>query len=82
METFQETNAIRTVLRSEITWVIFIIGTIWGGVTGIILPLQKVQIQLIQMQSQIASIQIYGEKITQNSNDILVLQEKIKNLYN
>ena len=54
--TIQEKNAIRAVLRNEITWIIFIIGLIWGAVQTVILPLQSVQIGLAQVQSTLVDL--------------------------
>lgn len=50
-----ETNAIRKVLRSEITWVVFTAGFLWGFVTTVVLPLQRLQIQIAQIQTDLSS---------------------------
>lgn len=49
----QEQNAIRTVLRSEVTWLLTFVGCIMGFVTTVIMPLQRVQIQLAQIQTDL-----------------------------
>lgn len=46
-------NAVRSVLRSEITWLISFIFCIMGFVTSVVMPLQKLQIQLAQIQSDL-----------------------------
>lgn len=51
----EEQNTIRTVLRSEITWLISFIVCVMGFVTTVIMPLQKVQIQLAQIQTELQS---------------------------
>ena len=48
-------NAVRAVLRNEITWIIFIIGLLWGAVQGIILPIQALQLGQAQIQQQLQS---------------------------
>lgn len=45
-----EQTAIQKVLRNEITWVIMTGAFLWGVVTTVVLPLQKLQIQLAQVQ--------------------------------
>jgi hypothetical protein len=50
-------NAVRAVLRNEITWILFIFGLIWGAIATVILPLQKLQIQVTQVQEQLISEQ-------------------------
>ena len=41
-------------MQHELTWVVLIIGAVMGFVVNVILPLQKVQIQLTQIQIDIA----------------------------
>ena len=55
--TIQETNAIKAVLRNEITWLIFIVGTVVGTIYGIVIPLNTVQVQLAQVQISLADVQ-------------------------
>lgn len=50
-----EENSIRKVLRSEITVVIAIGLFLWGMVTTVVLPLQKLQIQVSQIQLDITT---------------------------
>ena len=49
----KQQNAVRTALRSEITWLISFIICLMGFVTTVIMPLQKVQIQLAQIQTDL-----------------------------
>lgn len=46
-------NIIRTVMKNEITWMVFLVGCIWGVVSTIVLPLQKLQIQSASIQEQL-----------------------------
>lgn len=50
----KEEGSFRKILRSEVTWALFIIGIIWGCVQTVVLPLQKLQIQVSQIQLDIA----------------------------
>jgi len=51
----KQQNAVRTVLRSEITWLVSFVLFIMGFVTTVIMPLQKVQLQLAQIQIDVLS---------------------------
>lgn len=51
----QEIGIMRQLLRNEVTWTIFIIGILWGAVAGVVLPIQKIQIQIAQIQEQMTS---------------------------
>lgn len=51
----QQQNVVRTVLRSEITWLVSFVLFIMGFVTTVIMPLQKVQLQLAQIQIDVLS---------------------------
>ena len=48
-------SAVRAVLRNEITWIIFIPGSAWGIVMGVVLPIQALQIQVAAVQAQLQS---------------------------
>ena len=48
-------GAIRAVLRNEITWIFFILGSAWGIVMGVVLPIQALQIQVAAVQAQLQS---------------------------
>lgn len=51
----KEDSIIRTVFRNEFTWVISIIGFVWAFIVAVVLPIQKLQIQASQIQSQITA---------------------------
>ena len=55
MEKGNSENFIRTVLRSEITWAVCLIGGVTSFFTMVVLPIQKLQIQISQVQDQIMS---------------------------
>lgn len=44
-------NIVRSILRSEITWVVFLVGGIMAFVSTVILPLQKIQIDVANIQT-------------------------------
>lgn len=46
-------NTIRKVLKHEITWAIMLIGAVWTIVSTIILPINTIQNQLAQLQTDI-----------------------------
>ena len=54
-EEVREVGVVRSVLRSELTWVVFLVAGIWGFVTTVVLPLQQLQIQLTQIQVEITT---------------------------
>lgn len=71
MDKEQEQNAVRAVLRNELTWIVVIIGMVWGGVQGVVLPLQKLQVQLAQIQNDIVDYKKNYEKVMEIHQDIL-----------
>jgi hypothetical protein len=50
----KQQNIIRTLLKNEITWLLFIIAGVMGFVAQIILPLQRMSLQLTQIQMDLA----------------------------
>ena len=56
MEEEREIGLVRSVLRSELTWLVFLIAGIWGFVTTVVLPLQRLQIQLTQIQIELSAV--------------------------
>lgn len=49
-----EQNILRTILRSEVTWVISIVVVVWSFVTTVVLPIQKLQINVEDIKLQLA----------------------------
>jgi len=52
-QTQSQQNIIKAFFRSEITWIIFIIGSVWGIVETVILPIQALQINVAKVQEQL-----------------------------
>jgi hypothetical protein len=50
----KQQNIIRTLLKNEITWLLFIIAGVMGFVAQVILPLQRMSLQLTQIQMDLA----------------------------
>ena len=77
----QETNLIRSVLKSEITWLILIITGIMSFVSAVVLPIQHIQLQIEDVQLAIQNIQTTekstSNQTTQNTLDIQLLKQKI-----
>jgi hypothetical protein len=73
-------SAVRAVLRNEITWVLFILGSAWGIVVGVVLPLQSLQIQLAQVQAQILEIKNSQADIPQIKTDHAVIGQELQQL--
>lgn len=72
-----EQNVVRMVLKNEITWIVFIIAAVFGCVKEVILPIQALQFQIASLQSDISTIKGYDQRITQNTTDIIVLQDRL-----
>jgi len=49
-----EQNILRSILRSEVTWVISIVVVVWSFVTTVVLPIQKLQINVEDIKLQLA----------------------------
>ena len=50
----EEQNIIRQIFRSEITWILSLIGGIWGFVATVVMPIQALQLGQTQIQTQLA----------------------------
>lgn len=85
VHTSQETNAIKAVLRNEVTWAVFIIGAVWSSVVWVVLPLQKLQIQQEELRSTLVNIENSNEKVLNDhgalSTRINTLETKINYLF-
>lgn len=79
-----EDNTIRKILRNEITWVVFTFGFLWGVVNTVVLPLQKLQIQLAQVQVDLTSQNKKYDTLTNALNLIgnrtSVLESEVNNI--
>lgn len=73
-------NALQKMLRNEITWAIFIIGLLWGCVQTVVLPLQKLQLQVSQIQLDLAkqnnNYDTLASKVDDHEVRISILENK------
>lgn len=73
-----ERNAFQKMLRNEVTWVIFVIVSFWGFVTTVVLPLQKLQIQVAQIQTDLnkqgKTYQTLSDDVNLLKTDVAVLK--------
>lgn len=74
----KEENLIRSVFKNEITWIIVVITVFYGFIKTVVLPLEKLEIQITQVQVDISNVKTYDARITKNADDIIVLQEELK----
>jgi hypothetical protein len=58
-------NIIRTVLKNEVTWLVFLGAGFWTIVQTVVLPIQEMQIVLAQVQKDIVEIKLTA-KDTEN----------------
>ena len=66
----ENSNAVRTILRSEITWLISFIALIMGFVSTVVLPLQSLQIQLSSVQADITRESVKFEKLEERVSTV------------
>lgn len=79
-ETPQEINAVRAVLRNEITWIVFIICSVWGAVVWIVLSIQALQLGQSEINVKIVQLQQSQENIQNIKTDVAVMAQQIKPL--
>ena len=64
-----QVGAFRLLLKSEITWACFLVAGVMGFVTTVVLPIQKLQLQVTQIQVDMANTNIsylnFDERIKQ-----------------
>ncbi len=53
MKQNEEQNFIRQIFRSEITWILSLIGGIYGFVVTVVMPIQALQLGQSQIQAQL-----------------------------
>ena len=66
----ENSNAVRTILRSEITWLISFIALIMGFVSTVVLPLQSLQIQLTEVQTDITKEAVRYDKLEERVSTV------------
>lgn len=78
----KQESVIRNILKSEITWGVFLIAALWGVVQTVILPLQSMQINLAQIQRDITEMRTnassFDQRINNLSDRVIVLEQKNK----
>lgn len=67
----------RSLLKSEITWLVFVVITMMGIVTTIVMPLQKVQLELSNIALQLGEDKIIYERIEARLNKVELDHAKI-----
>lgn len=79
-----EENLIEKVLSNRITQMVFIGSILWGVITTIVLPLQKVQIQITQIQSDLTTqnkrYDVLSNAINLLTNRESVVESRLDNL--
>ena len=75
-----EESILRKAFRHEITWLIFLIGAIMAFVYNVIIPVNAIQLQLVQIQADIANIKTFDPRITDNANDLIKLKIQVEAL--
>ena len=53
MKQNNEQNIIRQIFRSEITWILSLVGGVWALVTTVVMPIQALQLGQSQIQAQL-----------------------------
>jgi hypothetical protein len=66
----QEIGIVRQVLKSELTWLVFIVAGLWGFVAMVILPLQKIQFEITQMNVTLLEQKILYEEFDQRLHSL------------
>jgi uncharacterized membrane-anchored protein YhcB (DUF1043 family) len=70
MQEVEESNAVRTILRSEITWLVSFIALIMGFVSTVVLPLQSLQIQLTSVQGEVVKNGLHFDKLEERVSTV------------
>lgn len=70
----------QTFFRNELTWFGMVIFAFWGVITSIVLPLQKLQIQMAQIQTQLKGVDTLNTQVQQISTKQQVDEEVISQL--
>lgn len=69
MDTNQK-SIIRTILQSEITWLVFTIATVMAFVTTVVLPIQAIQLELVHIHTVISENKTFTEKALNEHQDL------------
>lgn len=80
----KEDGALRKILRNEVTWFGTLFVVIWKIYTGIILPLNNLQIQATQIQSELNNqnnqYQTLSTAVNVLTTSVSVLKSRVDNL--
>lgn len=71
----EKENIIRTVLKSEITWAVFMIAGVMGFVSTVVLPIQQLQNDVSQIRIDLISLEDLGSRLTSVEKEIIKLQK-------
>lgn len=78
----KQQNLFQQFFRNELTWLCMIIVAVWSFVTTVVLPIQKLQIQLAQIQTQLKSYDMLNAQVqtisTKQQVDESLLSQLIK----
>jgi hypothetical protein len=62
----KEISILRNLFRNELTWVVSIIVVVWAFVATVVLPLNRLQVQVEQIQQQLnSSSSSYSDMLNQ-----------------
>lgn len=76
----KEQNNFQKFFRNELTWFGMVILAFWGVITSIVLPLQKLQIQMAQIQNQLKSVDALNTEIQNISTKQQVDEEELSQI--
>lgn len=73
----KQQNLFQQFFRNELVWLGTITLALWGFVVQVVLPIQRIQIELDQVQTSLAQVQGYDQRITENHDEIIKLQDQL-----
>ena len=73
----QEESTIRSILKSEITWTLFVIAAGWSIIQTIILPIKEIQLNIMVLQKDIIEIKGYKAILDEQKVEIVKLQSEV-----
>ena len=74
----EKETTFRAVIKNEFTWLIMLGGVLWATFVTIVIPLNNVQLTVLQIQQDITEIKKYDQRITANSNDLILIKDRLK----
>jgi hypothetical protein len=66
-------SIVRTILRHELTWIIMVLSFGWAFVSQVILPIQKLSLDLASVRAEVA-------KITNDHDDVVRIKTDVQNI--